>query len=226
MKPFVPYSPWTRKAFNRYLSWNFKRNFENIYSVGLSNLHSIEMPLLFVSNHVSWWDGFFLFELQRQIRPKAKIYTVALEKTCFENPILPRMGVLPIQPGNPGSVKALLKHLRSLRAQTFPEELIVSFFPQGKIMPSFSSELGFQRGIEQVISALTPIMVIPVGIHIEPMTGKKPTAILSIGTPMPSSQLNQTKEIEEKVQEALSKIHQRLFTNGELLSDSFERLSL
>ena len=226
MKPYVPYSRWTRKAFNHYLSWNFKRNFENIYSLVLSSLESIKTPLLFVSNHVSWWDGFFLFEIQRQVRPKAKIYTVALEKTCSENRILPRMGVLPIQPGNPGSVKSLLNYLRTLRAENLPEELVVSFFPQGKITPSFSSDLGFQRGVEQVISALTPVTVVPIGIHIEPMTGKKPTAILSIGTPTPCFELNQAKEIEVKVQEAILKTHQRLFLNGENLSDSFERLCL
>lgn len=79
--------------------------------------------------------------------------------------------------------------------------------------------------MEQVISALTPVTVVPIGIHIEPMTGKKPTAILSIGTPTPCLELNQAKEIEAKVQEALSETHQKLFLNGENLSDSFERLS-
>jgi len=226
MKPFVPYSRWTRKAFNRYLGWNFKRNFENIFTLGLSSLEKIETPLLFVSNHVSWWDGFFLFEVQRRIRPQGKIFTIALEKTCFENPILPRMGVLPICPGNLASLRALLKHLQKLRAENQSGELVVSFFPQGKIMPSFCSSLGFQSGIEKVISALTPVTVVPIGIHIEPMTGKKPTAILSIGTPRPCSEMTEVEEVEKSVQEALSKIHQGLFINGERLPEGFERWSL
>ncbi|MFM8269354.1 MAG: lysophospholipid acyltransferase family protein [Pseudomonadota bacterium] len=222
MKSFVPYSPWTRKLFNSYLYWNFKKSFENIYCLGLSSLREVKTPLIFVSNHVSWWDGFFLFEIQRRIRPNAQIYTVALEKTCRENSILPRMGVLPLQPGNPGSLKAILNHLQKIRSQIAPEDLVVSFFPQGKITPSFRKELEFQRGIESVISSLAPATVVPIGIHIEPMTGKKPTAILSVGTPVLCADKVQAKEIEIKVQESLTLVHQHLNDNGEALPKVFE----
>lgn len=222
MKSFVRYSPWTRRLFNHYLDWNFKRHFENILCHQMSSIESIKTPVLFISNHVSWWDGFFLFEIQRRTRPQAQLYTIALEKTCRENPILPRMGVLPLQPGNPGSLKALLTHLKKLRSEIPPEELLVSFFPQGKIKPSFHGDLGFQRGIEKIISALAPVTVVPVGIHIEPMTGKKPTAILSIGNSFLCSSEREANEIEFEVKEALNSIHQKLFFNGEVLPGSFE----
>lgn len=222
MKPFVRYSPWTRKLFNHYLSWNFKKNFQDIYCSGLSALSQIKTPLLFVSNHVSWWDGFFLFEIQRRIRPSAQLYTIALEKTCLENPILPRMGVLPLQPGNPGSLKALLQHLKRLRSEKAPEDLIVSFFPQGKITPSVLRDLNFQRGVEKVVSALNPVTLVPIGIHIEPMTGKKPTAILTVGTPTNDAGVGNAKKIEEGVQEALETIHANLMVNGETLPETFE----
>lgn len=222
MKPFVRYSSSTRKLFNYYLYWNFKKHFENVFCQGLSKLDGLKTPLLFVSNHVSWWDGFFLFEIQRRVRPEARLYTIALEKTCLENPILPRMGVLPLQPGNPGSLKALLNHLREIRAVVAPEELVISFFPQGKIAPSFRAELGFQRGVEKIISAVTPVTVVPIGIHIEPMTGKKPTAILSIGDPSPCATLRDAQEVEIKVQGALELVFQNLHSNGEALPSEFE----
>ncbi|NBX83553.1 hypothetical protein EBQ90_10810 [bacterium] len=181
MPEFVRYSPWTRKWFDHYLKWNFKKHFSEIRCQGVSSLVSHSGPLLFVSNHVSWWDGFFLFELQRRIRPKAQLYTIALETTVKANPILARMGVLPMEPGNPSSLKRLLSHLKHLRETLPPEQLLVSFFPQGKITPSFKKTLGFQRGVELIAESLNPITLVPVGIHIEPMTGKGPTVLLSVG---------------------------------------------
>jgi 1-acyl-sn-glycerol-3-phosphate acyltransferase len=227
MKTKSSYSVWTRKLFDRYLAWNFKRNFQHIYCKGLENLNSVKGPLLFVANHVSWWDGFFLFEVQRRIRPTAKLYTVALKKTYLENPILQRMGVLPLQPGNPGSLKALLKQLRSLRETIPAEDLMVTFFPQGKITPSFSPDLNFQRGIETVLSSLLPIQVIPVGIHIEPMTGKVPSAILSLGQALSCESSSFEKEvIETQVQKVLGEIHSSLNSNGESLPPEFEKWRL
>ncbi|NBT60120.1 hypothetical protein EBT16_15220, partial [bacterium] len=168
MKPTVQYSPLTRKLFDRYLNWSFKRSFDNVFCSGLSQLEGIQTPLLFVPNHVSWWDGFFLFEIQRRARPKARLYTIALEKTCIENPILPKMGVLPLRPEDPISFRSLLTFLQQIRTEQLPEELAVGFFPQGRITPSFLPDLNFRRGIEKIISVLSPVTLVPVGIHVEP----------------------------------------------------------
>lgn len=217
-----PYSPFTRKLFNQYLKWNFRKYFSGIYSPDFSHLIPLKEPILFVSNHVSWWDGFFLFELQRRIRPKGQIYTVALEKTCLENPILPRMGVLPLDPNRPGSLRKLFSTLKSLRKEIPEDELLVSFFPQGKIGPSFLPDLRFERGIERVVSCLAPIQLVPIGIHIEPMIGKKPTAILSIGQATLVTEMLSAQEIQEAVQKSLQAIHQTLYSNGETLKEPFQ----
>jgi len=223
MASFTDYSPWTRKLFNYYLAWNFKKNFSGIYCSGLSQLKEVSGPLLIIANHVSWWDGFLLFELQRRLRPRAKLYTVALKETCDQNPILSRMGVLPIEPGCAVSLRALLKHLSGLRAQPFSEQLMVVFFPQGKIMPSFATELEFQRGVEAIVQALDPITIAPVGIHIEPMIGKKPSAILKIEKPYSVSGSATAPFHEVQVKKALSEIHQSLLRSGEKMEAPFER---
>lgn len=225
MGEFGRYSYFTRKCFDQYLSWNFKKNFSGIYTSGSSQLENLSDPLLFVSNHVSWWDGFFLFELQRRIRPKARLFTIALKETCEKNPILTRMGVLPLEPGKVASLTALLKHLKFLRHEGRAEEFIAAFFPQGRIRPSFASELGFQRGIEGIVKALSPITIVPIGIHIEPMIGKKPTAVLQIEEPISCVNVKTADEYELKVRKALGYIHQTLFHSGEKLDSPFERWS-
>lgn len=220
------YSRVTRRFFDCYLKWNFKKHFSQLVSVDLSHLRLLKEPILFVANHVSWWDGFFLFELQRRIRPKGQIYTIALEKTCVENPILPRLGVLPLEPGRTNSVKNLLSTLKSLRQEVPEDELIISFFPQGKIGPSFLPDLEFERGIEAVLSCLTPVQLVPIGIHIEPMIGKKPTAILSVGNVTRLEGPESAKKIQRSVQDALQSIHQSLYRDGEKIKEPFQRLNL
>lgn len=227
MKTVPSYSVWTRKCFDRYLAWNFKKSFHRIYCKGLESIKDAKGPLLFVSNHVSWWDGFFLFEVQRRVRPQAKLFTVALEKTYRENPILQRMGVLPLQPGNLGSVKALLKRLRELKESTPANEFMVTFFPQGKITPTFLPDLNFQRGIETVLSSLAPVTLVPTGIHIEPMTGKAPSAILSLGQSISCDSSIITSEIlEGHVKTVLTGIHHALKNDGESLPPEFESWQL
>lgn len=223
MPEFARYSPWTRKWFDHYLKWNFKKHFSEIRCQGVSSLASLTGPLLFISNHVSWWDGFFLFELQRRFRPKAQLYTIALETTVKANPILARMGVLPIDPRNPSSLKRLLTHLKHLKETLSPQELLVSFFPQGKITPSFKKTLEFQRGVELIAEAMTPVTLVPFGIHIEPMTGKGPTALLSVGTGQVWQKGMSASELEHQVQTVLQGIHQELYLNGEKVSSTFER---
>lgn len=189
----------------------------------MDSLTSLRGPILFISNHVSWWDGFFLFELQRRFRPKAQLYTIALETTVKSNPILARMGVLPIDPGNPSSLKRLVTHLKQLKETLSPQELLISFFPQGKITPSFKKNLEFQRGVEFIAEVLSPVTLVPFGIHIEPMTGKGPTALLSVGTGQVWQKGMSASELENQVQTVLQGIHQELYLNGEIVGPPFER---
>jgi len=183
---YSPYSPLTRKFFDYYLKWNFKNHFSGFYLRNAPSFENLKGPFLLVSNHLSWWDGFFFFEIQRRLLPQARIYTIALEETCRENPVLTKMGVLPLKLKSAGSLRALLKHLETLRTEVPASDLAVVFFPSGKIQPSFQVPLQFKEGARAIAKALGPVTILPSSIHIEPMTQKKPAAFFSFGAPFRS----------------------------------------
>lgn len=138
-------------------------------------------PVVLASNHVSWWDGFLLRAVQREIRPRSPLYTIALERELSRHPILRLIGGVGITPSSPASI---LRAIRSVASKFLDSpDLVLGYFPQGCITPSFRRPLAFTRGIDLFLSRLTGATVLPVAIHIEPLTTVAPTAFVSIGAP-------------------------------------------
>jgi 1-acyl-sn-glycerol-3-phosphate acyltransferase len=107
-------------------------------------------PILLAANHVSWWDGFLLRAVQKKIRPDAPMFTLMLERELRRNPWFRWMGALPLEPGSPRSFRRVVHALEQQRERT-PEQLI-TFFPQGHIVPSWQRPLFCERGITVLAS--------------------------------------------------------------------------
>jgi hypothetical protein len=142
----------------------------------------VDRPLILVANHTSWWDGFLLRDVQRALRPGAPLYTVMAEQELQRNPWFRLMGALPLRPGSPRSLLALLRTVRRITAER--SDAVFAFFPQGCIWPSGRRPLGFERGIELVIRAAAPCCIAPVALHIEPLNRAAPTAFTAVGAIM------------------------------------------
>ena len=55
-------------------------------------------PLLFVANHVSWWDGFLLRAVQRRLRPDAAFVTVMSAAQLDRFPFFRWLGAIGVDP--------------------------------------------------------------------------------------------------------------------------------
>ena len=139
------------------------------------------VPLMIVANHVSWWDGFLLMELQQTLRPNAPFSAIMLESELSKSPFLRRIGTIGIDPNSPATVLSALRELTK-RAEDRPDSMIF-FFPQGRIWPSAKRPLGFKRGVEVFAKALGETVVLPVGLHIEPLNRAAPHAFVRAGEP-------------------------------------------
>ena len=73
-------------------------------------------PVVFVSNHTSWWDGFLLRQVQRKLAPDAHLYSVMLARELRTHPFLEWIGAVPVEPGSVAAVRSLLRFL-TRRAQ-------------------------------------------------------------------------------------------------------------
>jgi 1-acyl-sn-glycerol-3-phosphate acyltransferase len=161
-------------------------------------------PLILVANHTSWWDGFLLRDIQRRVRPGCALYSVMTARELARNPFLRRIGAVPLDQHSPASLLALLRALRSeARARA---GICVSWFPQGRIGPSWQRPLGFRPGIELLVRALQPCWLLPVGIHFEPLNRTLPTAFVSAGVPVRVTAGVQASCVEAAVHERLDRI--------------------
>jgi 1-acyl-sn-glycerol-3-phosphate acyltransferase len=176
---FSPHALWLFEAFFR--PW-MRRRLHSVHVAGLPERLPEGLPLVLVANHVSWWDAFLLREVQRVLRPRGPVRTLMLEPELRRFPFFRWMGVVGAAPGNPASVARAMRALAE-GARERPDSTIL-YFPQGRIWPSHRRPLGFARGVEGLLRRLTPVTVLPVAIHLEPLTAAAPTAFLSIGSPI------------------------------------------
>jgi 1-acyl-sn-glycerol-3-phosphate acyltransferase len=161
--------------------------------------------VILVPNHISWWDGFFCFEVQRGIRPGSGIFSLMLESELKKFPILRKIGCFGIEPGNPFSVRRAFEQFRDLVAVKPYRTL--TFFPQAAISPLRRRPLGFQRGIETLTRMTGRVQYVPVAIHIEPLNHEKPTAFVYAGAPIDSFATNVTcKMLEAEVIQLLDQV--------------------
>lgn len=139
-------------------------------------------PVVFVSNHHSWWDGFLVRELHRKLMPSSPLWSVMLEREVAPRGWLRHLGCLGVSPGEGSSVRRLLRDLAEISRR--PGPWAVSYFPQGSIRPANSRPLGFRSGIERILPVLGGVQVVPVALRIEPLNTRRPHAFVWAGAPL------------------------------------------
>jgi 1-acyl-sn-glycerol-3-phosphate acyltransferase len=176
-------------------------------------------PVLLVGNHVSNWDGFLFRELQRRLRPNWPIYSVMLEEELRRYPIIRLLGGIGIRPDSSASVASSLRRVAALRKDS--PDFFLSYFPQGRIYPSFKRPLDFRAGIDLFVRALAPLTLLPVGLHMEPLRKLSPSVVMSLGRPMPIDRPSPLhRVVEGLVQAEIDRIHAMLCEHGEGFAES------
>jgi 1-acyl-sn-glycerol-3-phosphate acyltransferase len=170
-------------------------------------------PLLLAANHVSWWDPFTLREMQRALRPGAPFFTVMLEAELARRPFFRRLGVVGLDPASPASLRACIRQLRRLLDE-HPDGS-VCFFPQGRIWPSFKRPLAFRPGIGLLARELAPLHVLPIGLHVEPLSATRPTVFASAGEPLSIDRTLDPADVESAVEREIDAVHAFLSRHGE-----------
>jgi 1-acyl-sn-glycerol-3-phosphate acyltransferase len=169
-----------------------------------------DRPVLFVPNHVSWWDGFVMRRVQRVLRPGAPLFHLMSERELRRFPFFRRLGVVGIDAGSPSSAARALRCLEARLAER--RDGCVVLFPQGRIWPSFRRPLGFERGVELFARRLSPL-VLPVGIHPEPLNAVAPTFFVSVGEPVEGGV--DARGLEARVEAELDALSAFLARHGE-----------
>ena len=174
------------------------------------------MPVLLVANHVSWWDGFLLRAVQRRLRPRGVLFTVMSARELARFPFFALLGVVGVDRGSVASIRGMLRALMAQRGR-HASTLVVSYLPQGRVSPSSLRPLGFQRGVGLVAASLAPIAIVPVALHIEPLTTPSPHAFVLIGAPkvVAAGEAPDVRDVERSVVSLLDALRAFLDDAGE-----------
>lgn len=172
-------------------------------------------PIVFVSNHHSWWDGFLVRELHRKLMPASALWSVMLERELAPRGWLRRLGCLGVAPGEGSSVRRLLRDLSEVSQAANP--WAVSYFPQGRIRPASARPLDFRPGIERVLRVMGNVQVVPVALRIEPLNTRRPHAFVCAGAPLESHPARPWKlrDLEAALESHLDALERELVELGE-----------
>ncbi len=130
--------------FNWYLHSLLRKDFSRMDVVGSWPVH--EQSDLVIGNHVSWWDGFWMYYLNKRILKK-KLHVMMLESQLQHRRFLTRIGAFSIDPGSRDMVHSL-NYAANLLQQ--PGHLVV-MYPQGEIGSLSAGVLPFKNGVAQII---------------------------------------------------------------------------
>lgn len=130
--------------FRTYTAIQLKRHFHKIVVEGDYALST--KPILLISNHFSFWDGFIHFYLNDSVFHK-KIHVMMLHEQLLKHRFLQWCGAFSVQRGRRDIIESL-KY--SCEVLTGSENLLV-IFPQGEIHSQHHHNLSFGKGVHYLL---------------------------------------------------------------------------
>lgn len=133
------------KFFDVYIRLLMNRHFSKIEVEG--HWPVSDASQLVIGNHVSWWDGFWVYYLNKKLLRK-QFFVMMLKEQLKKNQILSRIGAFSIDPGSRSVVKSLAYASEQLKEAGN----LVVMYPQGVITSVHAGVPSFKKGLEHIIS--------------------------------------------------------------------------
>jgi len=111
-----------------------------------------DLPILMISNHFSWWDGFWVVYLNLKLLHR-KFFFMMLEEELRKHMYLNKSGGFSIKKSSRSIVESLCYTAELLN----DKNNLVLMFPQGRIESLYQKKIIFEKGIEYVLKKATTI---------------------------------------------------------------------
>jgi len=139
----------TKLFFDPYIDTLLKSNFSHFYLANPLPVPDQNRALVIIANHISWWDGFFIYPLLRR-HGLHKIHLLMLEEQLRRFSFFSGLGAFSITPGNRHEVQESLAYISRLLAH--PQNAVI-LYPQGEIQPYWQRPAVLKKGITHLFSA-------------------------------------------------------------------------
>lgn len=104
-------------------------------------------PILLISNHISWWDGFWAMYINLTLFKK-KFYFMMHEKQLLEYKFFNQTGGFSIN----NQYRHIIDSINYSSSILENKNNLLVIYPQGEINSIYQSEYVFKRGIEKIIN--------------------------------------------------------------------------
>lgn len=104
------------------------------------------LPILMLSNHFSWWDGFIQYRLNRTIFNR-KLYIMMLEEQLRENMILNKCGCFSVKKNSRSIIETLNYCIDIVKERSN----MLLIFPQGEIQSMHTEQIEFESGLRYLL---------------------------------------------------------------------------
>ncbi len=139
-----------------------------------------QLPTLFYSNHVSWWDGYLAFFLAHE-RWRLDGYLMMEEPQLRRYRFFQRCGCFSVSRHEPReAMRSIAYAAQLLRGHT---SRAVWIFPQGEIVPNDRRPLATFAGAAHIARRAAPVRCVPVALRFEFLGEQRPEALIRLGEP-------------------------------------------
>ncbi len=131
--------------FQKFTLWKMKLNFHEVKRFG--SFKDNDLPLLIISNHTSWWDGFWLMHLNLNLLNR-KFHFMMLESQLRKFWFFNYTGGFSVNKNS----RSILETINYTAKLLSDKQNMVIVFPQGEINSAHNQNMRFEKGIERIIA--------------------------------------------------------------------------
>lgn len=139
---------WADLIFKPYIFNLLRKHFHSIHILNDFPEVNKNIPLIFTPIHSTWWDGFFVYLLNKRFLNR-KFYIMILEEQLAKYKFFVKLGGYSINQKNPKKIVESLKY-SSRMMREYPNSLF-NIFPQGELLPVNIKPLKYNNGINKII---------------------------------------------------------------------------
>ena len=147
------HTKWAEFVFSSYITRLLNKNFHSFHLMGEPPNIDQNRPVLLAPNHSSWWDGFFVYLLNKKLLHR-KIFLMMLEEQLRKYKFFAKVGAYSIDPNSRNKIIESLRYTLSVlqNEQDSNHPQLICIFPQGELQAFHKRPLEFKGGIEWLIS--------------------------------------------------------------------------
>lgn len=143
--------------------------------------------LFCLSNHTSWWDGFWAWQVNKDVFDR-HFFILMLEEQLKTRKFMTRAGAFSIQPGTRDALASLQFCARILNE---PGNCLF-YYPQGSISSQHEAAIEFGSGVRFILDRVkNPVTPVYLAFFTDYGTSKKPTVSVYLDFTVPVQEVNQ-----------------------------------